>query len=56
MTAGPLLNDAGTGMVGSLLVLDLPDRDAADAFAASDPYAKAGLFRSVEVRPWKKVF
>lgn len=56
VTAGPLLNDAGTGMVGSLLVLDLPDRDAADAFAASDPYAKAGLFRSVEVRPWKKVF
>lgn len=56
VTAGPLLNDAGTDMVGSLLVLDLADREAADAFAASDPYAKAGLFRSVEIRPWKKVF
>lgn len=56
LTAGPLLDDDGTGMVGSLLVLDLPDRDAAETFAASDPYAKAGLFRSVEIRPWKKVF
>ena len=22
----------------------------------SDPYAKAGLFQSVDIRPWKKVF
>ena len=56
ITAGPLLDDDGVGMVGSLIVLNLPDRAAAEAFAANDPYAKAGLFRSVEIRPWKKVF
>ena len=56
LTAGPLLDDDASGMVGSLLILDLPDRDAARAFAADDPYAKAGLFRSVEIKPWKKVF
>lgn len=54
--AGPLQNDAGDGMVGSLLVLDFPDRAAAEAFATDDPYAKAGLFESVVIRRWKQVF
>lgn len=57
--AGPLLargESDGATMVGSLLVLDLPDQQAADAFAAGDPYAKAGLFESVSIHPWRKVF
>jgi len=53
--AGPLLDDAGTGMIGSLLVMDLPDRAAVDRFVAGDPYGKAGLFASVRVSPWRKV-
>jgi uncharacterized protein YciI len=28
---------------------------AAEAWAAADPYAKAGLFESVTIRAWKKV-
>jgi hypothetical protein len=52
--AGPFLDEAG-GMIGSLLVLDLPDMAAAQAWAANDPYAKAGLFDSVTIRAWKKV-
>jgi hypothetical protein len=55
VTAGPLLGDDEAAMVGSLIVLDLADRAAAESFAAGDPYAHAGLFRSVEIRPWKKV-
>jgi len=27
----------------------------AAAFAAGDPYGKAGLFRSVTITPWRKV-
>ncbi|HEY0834719.1 MAG TPA: YciI family protein [Azospirillum sp.] len=54
--AGPLLNDDGTGMVGSLLLVDFADRAEAEAFAAADPYAKAGLFESVEIRPWRRVY
>ena len=53
--AGPYLNESGDGMAGSLLILDFPDRVAAEAFAANDPYAKAGLFESVDIRQWKKV-
>lgn len=53
--AGPLLADDGQAMIGSLLVVDCADRAAADAFAAGDPYAKAGLFESVTIAPWRKV-
>jgi uncharacterized protein len=52
--AGPFL-DAEGNMTGSLLILDLPDMAAAEAWAAADPYARAGLFESVTIRAWKKV-
>ncbi len=52
--AGPFL-DAQGAMTGSLLVLDMPDMAAAEAWAADDPYAKAGLFASVTLDEWKKV-
>jgi uncharacterized protein len=55
LLAGPFLNAHG-GMTGSLLVLDLPDRAAAEAWAAADPYARAGLFAEVRIEEWKKVF
>lgn len=52
--AGPLLDEAGD-MIGSLIVLDVETRAEAEAFAAADPYAKAGLFDSVEIRAWRRV-
>lgn len=51
--AGPLIVDGD--MAGSLVVLDVEDMAAAEAWAANDPYAKAGLFASVELVEWKKV-
>lgn len=56
VAAGPLLCDDGEQMIGSLLVLECTDRRAAEAFAAEDPYAQAGLFAAVEIRPWRRVF
>jgi uncharacterized protein YciI len=53
---GPLLTPDGQGMVGSLLIMEFDDIDAAYAWTREDPYAKAGLFESVVVRPYKKVF
>ena len=52
--AGPFLDESGD-MYGSLVVLDLPDMNAAHAGAAADPYAKAGLFSEVRLEPWTKV-
>ena len=52
--AGPFLDGEGQ-MVGSLIVLAVETLDAAKDWAAKDPYARAGLFASVDIREWKKV-
>ena len=46
--AGPFMDAAGQS-VGSLLLIEVEDQ------AAADPYAQAGLFASVEVKPWRAV-
>lgn len=53
--AGPLL-DREDRPCGSLIVIEVPDRNAAENFAAGDPYARAGLFEGVEIRHTKQVF
>ncbi|MFD1914249.1 YciI family protein [Halodurantibacterium flavum] len=52
--AGPFL-DAEGAMNGSLVVIEVDDLSAAQDWAAGDPYALAGLFAQVDIRPWKKV-
>jgi uncharacterized protein YciI len=52
--AGPFLDSAG-GMCGSLIILDVEDRTAAETWAAADPYANAGLFADVRIEQWNKV-
>ena len=39
-------------MNGSLVVIEAASLEAAREIAAGDPFAKAGLFASVEIRPW----
>lgn len=41
--------------VGTLLVVDGTSTEEVTAWAATDPYAAAGLFESVRVWPMKKV-
>jgi uncharacterized protein YciI len=53
--AGPVLNAEGQP-TGSLLIVEAPDQAAAAAFAAADPYARAGLFGSVTIRPYRLVY
>lgn len=54
--AGPTQSDDLSAMNGSLLIMEFSDLSQAEDFAAHDPYAKAGLFESVIIRPWKQVF
>ncbi|MEC8873243.1 MAG: YciI family protein [Actinomycetota bacterium] len=51
---GPLLDDDGQ-MCGSLIVLDVDTREAAEEFAAGDPYAVAGLFERVTITGFRPV-
>ncbi|MFO1088942.1 MAG: YciI family protein [Hyphomicrobiales bacterium] len=50
--AGPFLDEKGQPN-GSLLFVEASDEAACRAILSADPYAKAGLFASVEVRPWR---
>jgi uncharacterized protein YciI len=52
---GPFLDAAGD-MAGSLIILEVEDLSAAKRFTAEDPYSLAGLFESVDVRPWRATF
>ena len=52
--AGPLL-DANGEMCGSLIVLSVETLGDAQAWAAADPYALAGLFEKTTLIEWKKV-
>ncbi|MAF94401.1 MAG: hypothetical protein CMM60_01380 [Rhodospirillaceae bacterium] len=55
VAAGPILgNDDAPN--GSVLVMEFDDMAQAQAFADNDPYAKAGVFESVSIKPWKKVY
>lgn len=54
VVAGPLLDEQGHP-IGSMLLMEFPDYRSAVAFAANDPYARAGLFASVAVTAWRQV-
>ena len=48
--AGPFTHDDGTTMLGSLLVIDFPSRDAAHAWLADEPFTQAGLYGCTSVQ------
>lgn len=52
---GPFLDEAGD-MAGSLMLIEAADLAAANAFNAEDPYTKAGLWASVDIRPFRATF
>ena len=59
LLAGPLpaidSPDPGpAGFSGSLIVAEFESLEAAEAWAAADPYVAAGVYARVSVRPFKK--
>jgi uncharacterized protein YciI len=44
------------GFTGSLVILDFDSIEQAKEWAAADPYMSAGVYKSVTVKPYKKVF
>ena len=49
---GPYLDEKGD-MCGSLIILEAPDKATAVNYTENDPYVKAGLFSSIDVRPYR---
>ena len=52
LVGGAILDDAGD-MVGSMLLVDFPVRADLDAWLAADPYVTEGVWREVEVTPFR---
>lgn len=50
--AGPFVDDEEKP-TGSLVIIQADDLTAAKSIASQDPYAIAGLFSSVDIKPWK---
>jgi uncharacterized protein YciI len=51
---GALLDD-NQKMIGSLMMVELPDRAALDHFLKTEPYSRAGLFEPYVVRETRQV-
>lgn len=49
---GPTLTTQGDETNGTLLVIEADHISAVSDFVADDPYSQAGVFQSVEIRPW----
>ncbi len=54
--AGATLTDDGGTMTGSMIIISVPDRAAAETFSANDPFTAAGLFSSVAIHRMRKAF
>ncbi|MEX2165681.1 MAG: YciI family protein [Methyloceanibacter sp.] len=51
--AGPFTEADGETMNGSLIVVEATTLDAARAIIEGDPFARAGIFAEVDIRPWR---
>ncbi len=51
---GAMLSDDGQAPIGSMLIFEGESEADIRRMLAEDPYAKAGLFETVAVRPWRQ--
>ena len=51
--SGPIFTDDNKNAIGSLRLIEFPDRASALAYINADPYTKAGIFQSISVERWK---
>ncbi len=52
--SGPLQNDDASVALGSLFILNVPDRDGAEDFISNEPFYKAGLFEKIIIYRMRK--
>jgi uncharacterized protein YciI len=50
VTGGPLVSDDGAASIGSMMVVEAPDRASVEAFNRADPLRTGGVWGTVEIR------
>ena len=61
LLAGPFpavdaIDPGAAGFTGSLIVAEFSSLQAAQEWANADPYISAGVYSSVDIKPFKKTF
>ena len=56
LLAGARWSDDGLTPIGSVLVVDVETREEAEAFAAGDPFSRAGLYAQVDLTLYRVAF
>lgn len=59
LAAGPLPKDSDNlslGFSGSTVIVEFDSRQALDEWLLDEPYVKAGVYKSIDVKPFIKVF
>ena len=54
--AGPVKDDADDRSIGAVIVFEATDLAEARRIVNDDPYAKAGVFETLVVQPFRKAF
>jgi uncharacterized protein len=52
--SGPLTADDGTTMIGSLFVVEAPDRAAVERFNRADPFHEAGIWERIMITGFQR--
>jgi hypothetical protein len=52
LLGGAILSEAGD-MIGSMVLVDFPERKDVDAWLSRDPYVTEGVWQEIEVTPFR---
>ena len=52
VASGPLMDDSGAKMIGSVIIFDCEDRAEIDAMMVDEPFNKAGLYATLNITRW----
>lgn len=52
IAGGAILDEEGR-MIGSSVLYEVPDRATLDAIIAADPYVTGGVWRLIDIRPFR---
>jgi uncharacterized protein YciI len=53
MARGPLVTDDGAGVIGSVLLLDVPDMQVARTFMEQAPFYSHGVYKDITFHRWR---
>lgn len=54
LVSGPLTTDDGATMIGSCFLIEAPNRAAAEAFNAADPFRAANVWAETRIHAFNK--